>query len=359
MTASECSVKHLRTFSTPPIFLAPLVFVLLTLSACTTHSTDPTSSTPFITNPGIQLTQSGESANIAWLSSGNDIAYSALTLHGSLNMGGVKSVNLSSKAVTVLDPTVRIFNQFSPAGDSVFYVTLNTDNSTGAYLISGNNPQPVVNLTSRRVLGALVSPDRNFVVTGQAYAGDSMQVISTKTRSYRLYPLQINEGPVAFSPDSKEVLLSTGRIFNFEDSSFTSLPSLNPSFGVTINWSPTGLWVLSITQDSSQTYSITNLLDNTSKIIWHGPSNEMEGFMFAWSPDNNKLAFLRTTPMNITPTVHYLYVCDISAKSAVQVVAVSVRIHDSTLPGINSFAFSPDGKRIAYTVEGNLYYQNL
>ena len=113
-TASERSVKHLRTFSTPPIFLAPLVFLLLTLSACTNHSTAPTSSTPFITNPGIQLTQSGESANIAWLSSGNDIAYSALTLHGSMNVGGVKSVNLSSKAVTVLDPTYASSTNLHP-----------------------------------------------------------------------------------------------------------------------------------------------------------------------------------------------------------------------------------------------------
>ena len=41
------------------------------------------------------------------------------------------------------------------------------------------------------------------------------------------------------------------------------------------------------------------------------------------------------------------------------VVAVTVRIHDSYLAGIDSFTFSPDGNRIAYVVEGNLYYQNL
>lgn len=361
MNTLKRNEKYLRVFSPASEFFAFLALFLLTLSSCTNHTTAPatSSSSSFITNPGNQVTQNGETVNIAWLSSGNDVAYSALTLHGSMLEGNVKSVNLDTKAVTVLDPTVRIFNQFESAGDSVCYVTLNLDNSTGLYLISGINPQSVVTLTSQRVLGALISPDRNIVVPGQAFSDDSMHVISTKTSSRWAYPLQSNEGPVVFSPDSKKVLLSTGRILNIIDGSSTLLPSQIPPLAVSFNWNSNGLWALTVTQDSTHTYSLTNLLDNSSTIMWHGPSNEIQGSMFAWSPNNDKIAFLCSTPMSITPTVHYLYVGNISTKSAVCVVAVTVHIHDSYLAGIDSFTFSPDGNRIAYVVEGNLYYQNL
>jgi len=335
-----------------------LACFFLTLSSCMDHTTDPVASSPFTTAPGIQLTQTGEASQIGWLQSGNVIAYNALTLDGSMMAGTVKSVNCDSKMITVLDATRRDFNQFQIAGDSVFYVTLNLDNSTSTFLRSGISVQPTESLTHWATVSAVISPYRNLVAVNGPI--DSVFVISTKTLSQTSFALHLYEYPMLFSPDSKKLLLSSGRILDLTDGSSTNLPSPLPQYPMLIRWNETGLWELSCTQDTLPTYYLTNLLNNTSTAILHAPSNTGYSQMCAWSSDNKKIAIIRmATLLNTVPAVMNLYVYDMTTQTVKFIVGVNVRIHNSNLAGLNSFSFSPDGKKIAYSVEGNIYYQNL
>ena len=343
-----------KAYPLPTFFLPLLISSVLVFSSCTNHATDPTEQNTLST--AVQLTRDGDANEIGWLDDGTDIVYVASTLHGSILEGVVKSVNLTTNVIRTLDDSLRIFNAFRTAGDSILYVTLNPDNSTGVYLISGINPQPVISLISDRAYNAMISPDHKLVA---ATSSGSLFLASTTSSSRSVLSLQSSEELAAFSPDSKQILLSSGRILDITNGSFSALPFSIPSAPVWLDWNSTGIWALTFTQDTTQTYYLTDLNSNNKRAIWSAPKAQLPGFVFAWSPDNNKIAVLRSTQMNVTPTVHYLYVCDISKKSATQIAVDTVNIHQYVLPGISSVAFSPDGSRIAYSANGNIFYQNL
>jgi Tol biopolymer transport system component len=106
-------------------------------------------------------------------------------------------------------------------------------------------------------------------------------------------------------------------------------------------------------------YILSNLLTGSSRAIWHKTIRDQFGNETAWTSDGKKVAFVRTTLMDVSPTICYLYVCDLVSDSTKLVLEVKAPRDPGMLVGINSFCFSPDGTRIAYSVEGNIYCSDL
>lgn len=308
--------------------IATCVLLLLVSFACKKSS--PTSSNQietkidtslFILGKGVQVTFDNDAGSIAWISDSTNIAYTSLILqYGQMSNGTIKAINIRNKEITILDSTLRHSNWFSAIRDSLFNLALNQDNSKVFYIISNCILKPIISTVP--------------------------------------YPLLLDEFIITVSPDSKRILLTSGRILNLSDGTSTnvSLPTKSPYW---INWNANGLQMLTFTQDSTQSYFVSDLLTGVSKKIWQSGNVDTPGYSVAWSLDGKKIAFLRTTSMIVSPTVHYLYLCDVASGSAQNILSVKVRIKDSMFPGIWTFAFSQNSKRLAYIVEGNIYYQDI
>ncbi|MFA5834842.1 MAG: hypothetical protein WDA22_15305 [Bacteroidota bacterium] len=310
-------------------YFAITIYVLLLFGSFACKKSTPNSNdqiesindnSPFIMGKGVQVTFDNDAGVVAWISDSSNISYTSLIVQGSTLSGKIKAVDIRNNKTTVLDSTLRYSNSFYSVRDTIFNVALNRDNSSGIYIISN----------------CLVTPKISIFP----------------------YPLLGDEYFVTISPDSKKILLTSGRILNLSDGSSTNV-SMPTQFPRWINWNANGLQVLTFTQDSIQEYFVKDLLSGVSKKVWQSGTDDKFGFQVAWSPDGKKIAFLRETPMNISPTEHYIYLCDVASSSAKKVVAVKVRLKDSILPGIWSFAFSQNSKRFAYSVEGNIYFLEI
>jgi len=141
------------------------------------------------------------------------------------------------------------------------------------------------------------------------------------------------------------------------------VPYLVPNI-VTVRWTTDGIWAVTYSQtptSSAKTidvYKLANLMTGESKELWRSDGSDL-GSDLTLSRDGKKVAIMRCTMNTVHPTVHSLYVCDIIAGSTTKLLSVAVRLGVGAIPGIDSFAFSPDGKRIAYAVEGDIYFSDL
>ena len=92
------------------ITAALLVVVLGSLLSCRKYPTQPiesTSSSPFLGDPGTQVTATNDAGLITWLTTGTDIAFESLSHYGPAILGPLKMVNINSMSAVVLDGTVQ------------------------------------------------------------------------------------------------------------------------------------------------------------------------------------------------------------------------------------------------------------
>ena len=347
------------------ITLALLLLILGTIVSCKKSPTDPAgvvSISPLPDVPGIQVTNTNDAGLITWLPDGTEIAYNSLARYGPAILGGIKVVNIDSKTARILDDNMQGIWSMDGEGDSLFYngngkagsgffvVCTSASNAIPAFISGGEN--------------GVISPDRAFAACVNL-PGDSVQILDLHHLSLQALPIQRSEIPLKFSPDSRQLLLWGGRLITISDGTTSMVP-----FPVTeirsLAWNDDGIWALTIsstlTSYSPMTldvYTLSNLLTGQTKEIWRSTASDMWGSEIAISRDGKRVAFMRCTPMNIVPTIHSLYICDIASGYVSKLLSVPVRIGMGAIPGLDSFAFSPDGKRIAYAVEGNIYYCNL
>ena len=352
MSFQPCQIPH----AARQVAIALLVVVAAIGLSCKHAVSEPDSSTPFLIGPGTQVSQGTNAYNIVWCDGGAEIAFTSLDPGGQILHGTVMTVNVLSGATRTLDGTTRIFNAFLAAGDSVFYASLDPDNGQRVYVVPDNG----VNVPARQVGGGMiiaVSPDRTLLASESLF--DTLDVVHLADDVSHRYPIQEGEHVETFSPDSRQILLTSGRLLNLTDGSFTSIPFPLPPAPYSVDWTLNGLYAVTTGGSSQDVYRLDNLLTGSVTDLWRATTVDMFGSGWVWSSDGRKFAFIRTSRMDVSPTVHYLYVCDLQSGTSTLVLEVKVRFGRGTFAGLTSFAFSPDGRRIAYAVEGNIYYSNI
>ena len=127
-------------------------------------------------------------------------------------------------------------------------------------------------------------------------------------------------------------------------------PAPLPSNCVSSNWTQHGFYAISLTAGpGGDVYTITNLLTRTSAVLWRQTMADSFVPSFTWSTDGRRVAFER-----VTSETQYMYAADVDSASSKLILSVQGRAAGST-----SFSFSPDGKHIAYTVGGDIYFSDL
>jgi len=325
---------------------------LLTLS-CKHSAIEPDTNAPFVTPPGARLTQGGDASHIGWFAYGTKIAFQSEDLIGRTgNTGIIKSVDVFTRQIKILDGTARENRNFLVAGDSVF-CDQGTALGEQIFLFPWNaeniSPKPI----GRGQLVA-VSPDHRLVATLNV-TGDTLDLVSLNDNSVRQFRLQGTDYPVVFSPDSRQILCTNGRLLNI-DGTWTVGPYPGNLYVLAWSWTQNGLFALSLGRREAglDVYVLSNIYTGASAVIWRQSIDDSFMFDFEWSPDGKKIAFIRQSQPPGSPRIEYLYACDIQSGSSALIVTVLVRN-----VGITSFSFSPDGKQIAYSVEGDIYTSAL
>ncbi len=324
--------------------------------SCKSPVSEPDNSSPFLSGPGAQVTQTASAFTISWCTGGAEIAFTSLNPAAQVLQGGVSSVNVATGSVRTLDGSTRMFNAFVSAGDSVFYASLDPDNYQRVYVVPDNGTSTPPRQISRGYL-IVVSPDRQLLASQPSY--DTLEIVRLITTVPADFVVQSGEYALAFSPDSRQVLLSSGRLLNISDGSFSALPYPIPPLPYSISWTTNGLFAVLPSSSGQDTYRLDNLLTGSMTVFWESTTRDMFGSGWTWSQDGRKFAFIRTSRMDVSPAIHYLYVCDLQTGSSTLVMSAKVRFGRGTFAGLTSFAFSPDGKRIAYAVEGNIYVSDI
>jgi Tol biopolymer transport system component len=339
------------------VFVA-LILIVATLAglSCKNSGSEPDTSSPFVIGPGTQVSQGINAYNIVWCAGGAEIAFTSLNPGSQILHGTLMTVNVLSGTPRTLDGADRIFNSLVAAGDSVYYASLDPDNGQVVYVVPDNGMNGAPKQVGRGMTIA-VSPDRTLLASESTY--DTMDIVHIRDTGSSRFPIQPGEYIETFSPDSRQVLLSSGRLLNVSDGSFASIPFPLPPLPNSVSWTSNGLRSVYTGGSSQDVYKLDNLQTGSVTDLWHSTANDMFGTGWLWSSDGKKFAFIRTSRMDASPTIHYLYVCDTQSGTSTLVVEVKVRLGRGTFAGLTSFAFSPDGKKIAYAVEGNIYYTSL
>jgi len=326
-----------------------ILFSLFGLS-CKESLAPPDTSIVFLTLPGPKVTSSGDAHQICWCGGGTRIAFLTQDVVGG-NVGGtLKSVDLLSRTIHSLDGTFRPFNYIVAAGDSVLYDAADPISRRECIsLVSDNGSIP---LTRQVTLGSLfaISADRQMIFI-EGVLPDTAEVVSVKDSVVTKLSFQeLNGIPSGFSPDDKQLYFSDGSLLNIADGTRTGSPAPLPPNCVSLNWTQNGFYAISLSAGpGGDAYTITNLLTGASKVFWRQTMNDSFVPSFIWSSDGKKVAFER-----VTSDTQYLYAGEIDSATSKLFLSVQGRAAGNT-----SLSFSPDGKHIAYSIGGNIYFSDL
>ncbi len=352
-------------------------------------------------NRGVALTADEVSSysHIAWSRDGREIFYqqSALwTVEGQARPPAIKAVDVSNKTTRTVDARYSAYHglTLSADGETLYFMAHDDPSGVGFGLYSASahgeqsalvaKPVDLLGVTFRGPPGFSLSPDNVHV----AYSSGNSLFVHNVDDNQRLL-LATSAEPQAFSPDGRRLLFTdwdpdwvpegppeyTDLIFDLETSekepvslgpTRTGLRFVNPIRLKSVRWDVIGIRVL-----YRRIFAEAFIYDVSRGAETRPAFDLREGetgtwFAEAWSEDGSKLAFwssacLRRSAGSLLGFTCYesethLHVTDADGQGDAIVAVAYVGEHVSSW---RRAAFAPDGKRIAYILDGRIYMQEI
>lgn len=225
---------------------------------------------------------------------------------------------------TQASPTATFFSMQLPAGEIVFYSIGRMDGfGRGIYIMNtdGSNVRAIIENESTSYLDPSCSRDGTRI----AFATD----LGAKYGEMDIYVM---------NRDGSELRQLTTSVF------YEAMPS----------WAPTNLSLVFAVAEVPWTINVINV-DGSNQRSWISWKDHID--RPSWSPDGNYIAFLSYVDYDKEEKIelHHIYIANAEGSDVHRLGEVEV--NNSRLGGL---AWSPDGKRIAYTgLDCKLYMVNV
>lgn len=327
------------------------------------------------TNPAIELPedrgtllQAGEPigtfAEFTWSADGTEILFQP-----DVGDPQLKAMSIAGGAPRVLDGPRDEYMDLSAGIDGSIYFVADATAQTRrtAYRIEpgGGNPQSLgrvaVGRATTPAVGALVLPSPRTGEIAYVAAPDTVYLI--ENGQHRIVRIGC-ERIVTFSPDGGQLLCRTGSTLaglhtrvDLATGAAADVTLLNPNQGIPqmVHWAEDGLKVFYYDFGG---YYIRDVTTGTSELIWSIPPAGvvLDYQNSAWAGDGSRVAFWVHSCLDRTNVGS----CR-RGQSALHVVGVANR-RDSRVAvaagniGGQHVAFSPDGTRVAYVFEKEIYW---
>jgi Tol biopolymer transport system component len=157
--------------------------------------------------------------------------------------------------------------------------------------------------------------------------------------------------PITFSPDGKFLLYSADSslyTISIENRAMQRMSLPDEIFYINMmRWDENGIRVFYRGNDL-KSYYITNITTNETTKLWEYKVGEYPNNLnFAWSPDGRKIAFWTRKVSQCT-----LHVINIDERKETR-IAYGNESYEA------SIVFSPDGKKIAYVLDSQIYTKDI